>query len=253
MMFSRDFLLIVAMAFFALPITTGAQPIATGTGVKTPKGIVLPLPALLKAHPIKDLAQYKAEQPAVLRIVSQGIISPIALGMFGPTVTVTRGDYAVMLQRLFALRPPTHVMVFPDVTRSDPRYAAIQAAGAYMNRQIFCFGCQLKEQFSPNQAITNGEAIVYLMRILGAKGLVKPLAPSDVSTIVKKQADAAMYAPLAAPLYAIAIKDNIAGIEPNNVSIQPVTKLNRVHAAVLLDQVQIVKKIPFRRYALPIK
>lgn len=194
---------------------------------------------------LNDLPAVAAQQAAIKRIVAQGIIEPATATTFNPNGTVTRGDFAVMLQRLFALQAPAHVAAFTDINIRDPRWGSIQAVAIYMNPQVFCFGCALQSTFSPNAPISRGQATVYILRVLAAQGKVSALSPSAIDSTIASTAGAKTWDPRLAPLYALGVKEQIAPLY-GSAGLAPNTAVTRVHAAVLLDNTQRLKAIPLR-------
>jgi hypothetical protein len=198
--------------------------------------------ALPQKTALRDISSYPSQRAAITRMVSRGIITPVKAGIFNPGGTVTRGDFAVMLQRLFNLRPAIRRLGYPDVSVRDPRYAAIAAAAPFMNRQVFCFGCELSSNFRPNATLTQGEATVFLMRILAARGKVRALTPAELRAVYGRTPDSKTWNPLMAPILAAGIQQQVATVAPR-AALQPEVKLTRARAAVLLDNTQHLKPI----------
>lgn len=192
-----------------------------------------------------DLAGFTAEQPAIQRMLAQGIMTPTSAGHFTPTGTVTRAEFAEMLQHMFGLKAATN-NAFSDVPASDQRIGAIAAAAPFMNRQIFCFGCQLTQKFLPDKVISRAEAAVYVVRVLGSEGKVQQVPAADLPTIAGRAADAVTWGPLLTPLLAVALQSHLLDVESDN-TLQPAKPLQRVHAAVLFDTAQLLGDIPVRK------
>jgi hypothetical protein len=194
---------------------------------------------------VTDLSGLSVEQPAIERMLAQGIMTPASPGRFAPTGTVSRATFAGMLQHMFVLTAHTHI-AFSDVPASDPSNAAIQAAAPFMNRQVFCFGCQLTDKFLPDKAVSRGEAAVYMVRVLGAEGKVEQVAASDLPAITGGSADAASWGPLLTPLFAVALKHELITLQSDK-ALHPADPIERAHAAVLFDTAQSLASLPVRQ------
>lgn len=200
---------------------------------------------------LTDLPSVPTQRDAITRIVAQGIIPPVTAATFNPNGTVTRAEFAVMLQRLFSLSPPMRVVSYPDVPTSNPRFSAIQAAAPYMNRQAFCFGCALSTRFAPRQLLTRAEATVVILRVLASQGRVRPLSAQAVEATMNSTPDAKEWNPVLAPLLALGVSEQIAPLYPG-VGLGAKERLTRLHAAVLLDNTQRLKAIPIRHITGPL-
>lgn len=163
---------------------------------------------------------------------------------FVPDATVTRGELAQALSRLFDL--PEHwarPMTFSDMPSNNPLYAAVTSAAPFMSRQIFCQGCALRSDFMPEQPVSRLEATVDVVRVLQAR--------RDLAVLTVPQADGvlgnALNPPgLSAPgraMVATAIKSGVTPMQPDAVMAAQ-QGIRRAELAVLLDHVQTKFAVP---------
>ena len=107
----------------------------------------VPARAATAADNFSDLSAHAAEQPAIARIVAQGIMGPASPGKFDPDGVVTRGEFASSVQRMFALKPPVNPPLYSDVPAGTPAYQVAAAAGPYLGAHVLCGGCVLTNDF----------------------------------------------------------------------------------------------------------
>lgn len=190
-----------------------------------------------------DLANYSSERPAIENMVAQGIMTSASPGKFNPQGLVTRGDFAVSLQRMFSLPPSNHTLIFPDVTQKDAIYPAVQAVAPFMNMQLLCPGCALWAVFSPDQPMTRAESTIVLIRILLVQKRTQLLSTSEAEKVLAEVADVKSMSPGARRYFATAVKNGIVTLG-NEKSFQPALQHSRADTAVLLDRVQKGFSIP---------
>lgn len=190
-----------------------------------------------------DLANYAAQRSAIEHMVSQGIMSPISPGKFGPEAPVTRGDFATSMLYMFNLPEWAKPTEFPDVARTSAIYPAVSAAAPFMNLQILCFGCALGENFMPRQPISRAESTVVLVRILLARRQIQVLSSQQADDALANVADAKDLSPPARTLFATAIQSGILALRPDK-TIQPGLQHTRADMAELLDKIQKKYEIP---------
>ena len=107
-----------------------------------------------------------AEARAMASMVRQGVLRDAAAGDVHPNESISRGEFVVAIERMFALRPPAQEHVFPDVTRGSAEYGAIQAVAPFLGRQVRCPGCALTTTLGVSQPVDRLEAAVTLTNIL---------------------------------------------------------------------------------------
>ena len=156
-----------------------------------------------------------------------------------PPVTLTRGEFAVLLQQKFALQPPAQTISFPDVKQSASIYNAVQAAAPYMNPMVLCPGCALNRNFFPNQPITRGISTIALVRILAAKGKLQFLSAAESNTVLLRSPDGHKLPPAARPYFATAISHKIIAFLPGyRVEIAAPNTRTEINALVVRLQTQ---------------
>jgi hypothetical protein len=191
---------------------------------------------------LSDLRAHAAEEPAISRIVAQGIMKPIAPGKFDPDGVVTRDEFAASLQHMFNLPAPARPIRFPDLSPRSPNYAAIQAAAPYMNAQILCPGCLLSRRFLPDEAASRGVSTLAIVRILVAKKKLPLPSPAEADHALANVTDAKGLAPEARPYFATALSSGILTLRPGNKT-ELGLEHTRAELAAQLDHVQRTLKI----------
>lgn len=132
------------------------------------------------------------------------------------SASLTRREFAVLVQQAFPLPPPSQPINFPDVPRSDPAYQAIQTVASFMNSQVLCPGCLLNPNFFPDQPVTRAISIITLLRILQASHRLKLLSASDSEDVLSIVPDASELTVASHPLFATAIRFGILTLNSEN-------------------------------------
>lgn len=122
---------------------------------------------------------------------------------------LTRAEFATLLQKQYGLSAPTKTVSFPDVSRSDPSYIAIEAAASYLNPQVLCPTCYLRPEFYPEQPIYRDVLTLALIRVLLANGKAQLLSDSDSAALLSGIPDAANLPAPSRPYFATAIKAGV--------------------------------------------
>jgi hypothetical protein len=184
-----------------------------------------------------DLSGHATEQPAIARIVAQGIMGPASPGKFDPDGVVTRGEFALSMQRMFALRPPVNPPAYPDVPPGTPTYLAAAAAGAYLGAQIMCGGCVLSNNFFPDQAVSNGDVTITLVNLLVLRKSIALETPDRAASVLTSVPETDDFSPLAKRFFATAITNGFLALRADNtidLGLEP----TRAELAVELDNIQ---------------
>ncbi len=190
-----------------------------------------------------DLGSHTAEQPAISRMVEQGIMRGKSAEQFAPDAAMTRGEFVVALQQMFQLQTPSQRVAVSDVPPGNSLDAAVQAAQPFLGRQLLCFGCALGSNFLPNQPMTQAEQTMALTRVLVAQNKLQLLAPTDAASVLAEVKDAGSLSPPAAPYFATAIKGGVLTLQADK-TIGLATPQTRVNVATTLDAVQQKFSIP---------
>lgn len=189
-----------------------------------------------------DLSGHAAEQPAIARIVAQGIMGPASPGKFDPDGVVTRGEFALAMQRMFALKPPANPPVYPDVPPGTPTYFAAAAAGPYLGAQILCSGCALSNNFFPDQAVSNGVVTIALVNMLVLEKLITLETPDRAASGLASVPETNELSPLAKRFLATAITHGFLTLRDNKIDLA--SEPTRAEMAVQLDNIQQKFAVP---------
>lgn len=190
-----------------------------------------------------DLAHHMAEEPAINRMVAQGVMRPVSPTKFAPDMPETLGEFAVSVQHMFDLPQPPKPINFSDVPPSSPIHAAVQAMVPYMGRHILCFGCALATNFLPNQPVSRAISAVTLVRILMAQKKISLLTMMEADEVLRNVEEAKTLPPPSRPYFATAIRSGILALSPEH-KIEPAREHSRANMAVLLDHVQKKFNVP---------
>jgi hypothetical protein len=214
-------------------------------GITFQIGFVPPTCAQKKQVTLTDIADHPAESPAIQRVLQQGIMQPVSPGIFKPESNITRGDFAVMMQRMFALSAPKVATRFSDLETNSAYFAAVTAVAPYFNRQVLCVGCLLPTTFQPGREITRAEMAVTMINILISQKKISPLSGNDYRTVVGAAPDAKNWPAAASFYFALAIKQNVLPAAADK-TFSPWVPVTRAQGAVLMDGVQKQFSIPQR-------
>lgn len=137
-----------------------------------------------------DISDHPA-QNAIEALFETGAINLTKDEAFGPDLPISRAHFLFMLLSTKGITPNAELKQtdFTDVSTSDWFYPYVETA--YQLGIIL--GDATKENFYPNAAITNQEAIVMLMRSLG-EGVVAKQFKSDRLTRFKDTSNVAVWA-----------------------------------------------------------
>jgi hypothetical protein len=218
--------LVLAALFAACALSVAAQPKITST----PK--------------ITDLPADAKQKAAITRMVSQGIMQPVAGTTFAPRNPTELRQFAVSAQRLFQLPTPSAVPKFADVSPNDPDSAALRSLYPYLQRQAFCPGCSLNNNLHPNSSISQGSAAVAVTSILIARGRFPLVTAAQADQILGSALNLRAVPEPARRYLATAVQNNIIPL----ASLSPpaaAAAITRGNAATMLDAVQ-------KRFAIPV-
>ena len=188
------------------------------------------------------------EQPAIARMVKQGIMRRVTPARFDPAGLNARGDFAVSVQKLFDLPAPAHAADYLDVSPDSPFHAAVQAVSPYLGRQMRCFGCQLTLSLGPNEPVSRLEAVITLTNILVAQNKVALAGPQAAEPLLRHLRGVDERGGPLRQYVATAIQGHVLLPTPAN-SLAPDRPFTRADLAALLDRVQRTYHVPQRSYA----
>jgi hypothetical protein len=139
--------------------------------------------------PLTDISILGAQSDAIVRVVNQGIMAPLSPGLFGPQEITTRRQFMVAVQRLFSLTPARTEPLFHDVLSTDRDFEAINSVAPFMQRQAFCPGCALNNDFRPEAPISVTEEAVTVTSILNSRQQLELINASDAASILAPAPD----------------------------------------------------------------
>lgn len=197
-------------------MTTGGSP--PSGGGKAPAG------------GFKDLGGYSWAAPAIGTLAKQGVVKGTRSGAFGPADSVSRAQFAALMQRVFKLSAPAKPVAFSDVPLSFWGYAAVEAASPYFGYFRVADGGYA---FHPNASFDRLDVATVIVRLLTASGKLTVLGTSDAQAVLGKVTDGSSIAPSLRPYVATAIKAGIMSGFPDG-GFHPQGLLNRAQVAVLL-------------------
>jgi hypothetical protein len=203
----------------------------------------IPTRGATAGNDFSDLSGHATEQPAIARIVAQGIMGPASPGKFDPDGLVTRGEFALSMQRMFALKLPANPPVYPDVPPGTPTYLAAAVAGPYMGAQILCSGCALSNNFFPDQAVSHGVVTIALVNMLVLEKLIALETPDRAGSVLAPVPETNELSPLAKRFFATAITYGFLALRADN-KINLGSELTRAEMAVELDNIQQKFAVP---------
>src|SRR5216684_2880282 len=131
------------------------------------------------AEPLTDISILGPQSSAVVRIVNQGIMSPLSPGHFGPQELITRRQFVVAVHRLFHTALLQKEPLFHDVPSTDPDFEAINSVARFMQRQAFCPGCALNNNFLPEAPVSQTVQAVTLVSILNSRHQLELVSAAD--------------------------------------------------------------------------
>ena len=144
-----------------------------------------------------DLAQYDWAKDAIYHLAEEGVIKGTSETTFTPGDNIRRGDYILILTRLFSLESDSTAKDFDDVAKGSYYYEAIQTARALGIAQG-----DDNNHFNPEAPITRQDMITLTMRAVELTGylsmqnaevnLSKFLDGSDVSVYAQESMKAAV-------------------------------------------------------------
>jgi hypothetical protein len=202
-----------------------------------PAAVLAQTSAVAPTARFTDVAADAAARPAIESLVAQGIMRGVSATQFAPDEPETLGDFAVSMQKLFALPPPAEPVPYTDVVPGSPYYAAVEALTPHLHYQLLCPGCALTSTIQPDQPVSRAAASVALVSILAERKALALPSASDADQVLAKAGDAADLPARARPYFAAAISSGLLPLTPQN-AIAPRGTIRRADTAVLLDGVQ---------------
>jgi S-layer homology domain len=234
----KTFALFVAICALAL----GAEATKTASAGTIADGTVRQ-PFILILAAFSDMAAHSEAEPAINRIVAQGIMRGVTPTEFAPDAPLTRGDFLIAIQHMFSLPRAPGGLNFTDVPASGPLNDAVKAVEPYLGRQMLCFGCALPTNLMLGDPVSRAEATLIITRVLIAQKKLQVLNQTETDSVLAGVPDSGQLSPPARPYFATAILNGIMPSGPQR-RIAPEMEVSRANAAIFLDSVQRQFNIP---------
>jgi hypothetical protein len=226
----------------ASPIPT-ASPVPTATPKQVTSSIPIPVAVPLASQPkaeasatktpatpttavnFTDVPQNLWARPYIETLATRGIVSGFPDGTFKPGGSITRAEYATLLQKAFEQNPKSEVPNYKDVSANFWALPAIEETVA----TGFLRGYP-GNSFRPNQPLTRVQAIVALANGLGLN------ATDATPEVLKAYQDANRIPNYAQAPVSAATKAGLVVNYPNPKILNPNRNASRAEVAALVYQ-----------------
>lgn len=231
----------------ATPLPRQAKLAPSPVPVSTPHKEVRPVPVVVvpaapkaetspaqtpatTASPIKfsDVPQDLWARPYIEALAARDIISGFPDGTFKPGGSITRAEFAALLQKAFEQKPKLKAPNFKDVQPNFWALPAIQETASSGFLQGYS-----QDTFRPNQPIPKVQVLVALSRGLA---LIPDMAPQEMLKIYQDSAQIPNYAK--APVSA-ATKAGLVVNYPNSKVLNPNRNATRAEVAAMVYQAMV--------------
>jgi len=153
-------------------ITQGTSPTTFSPDDRVSRGVAAVLihrmkgsPDPKQSHSFRDITSWW-QNDAIAWMAKKGITTGTSPTTFSPDLSITRGDFAVMLWRLIGEPTVNAAHPFTDVTKSYQ-----EAAIRWMAKKEYTTGTS-PTKFSPDATITRAEVATFLYRYSGSPAVV---------------------------------------------------------------------------------
>ena len=167
---------------------------------------------------------------AISSLVERGIMSGWANGQFRPGATLTRAEFASILQKAFQLPQSSSRPRFNDVSRDFWAYDAIAYATSTVPRLMIGYP---EQRFHPDQPITRVEALV------AVAGLLRAADEESIAATMMQYYDRDRIPDYALEKLAIATQEQIAIAWPDNNPLDPNRAATKAEIAALVHHVSL--------------
>jgi hypothetical protein len=181
-----------------------------------------------------DLQNHKWAQKSIEFLNSKGIILGTSEHVFAPSAAMKRGDFALLLMKMFGLKSDATVR-FSDVPQSSYYYEAITSLKAQGIVQGFG-----GDKFDPEAPMTRQDLMVMLHKALTKSGI--KLKAGEASSL-NRFADSDKVKSYAKDAVLALITEGI--VKGDGSKLNPTAHASRAEVAVLLEQV--FHKIPVHK------
>lgn len=225
-----------------VPVVVAAAPSqaeasSTPTPTKTPAQAALPIK-------FSDVPQDLWARPYIEALATRGILKGYQNGTFKPGGSITREEFAALLQQAFEQKPRVKTPNFKDVKANSWALPAIQESV----KSGFLQGYP-NSLFRPNQPISRVQVLVALANGLG---LTPPTASPD---LLKTYQDASQIPNYAKAPVSAATQAGLVVNYPNPKTLNPKRNASRAEVAAMVYQAMVrtgkVKAIPSKYVVQP--
>jgi len=207
-------------------VVPAAAVIGAGTAPASPvPGASVPAAPIAVVTSFPDVPPDYWARPFVEGLAKRGITVGSADGTFRPEQSVTRAEYAVLVQKAFDQQENQSAIAFTDVPSDFWATPAIDTAV----KQGFLKGYP-NGGFQPNKQISR---LQVLLSLVNGLGLPRPDRPEDVITLFR---DSDQIPPWAVPAAGTAAESNIVVNYPSRDQLKPDQPTTRAEVAALIYQ-----------------
>ncbi len=211
---------IITMPVLVVP----AVPARTVTVPRSTAVVPIPVAPTVAKPAFTDVPQQFWAGNYIEELRKRGVLDDFGSGKFDPSLPITRGEYAKMIDRAFADRPQIVTSSgFKDIPDNYPRKEAIDKSV----RIGFLSGYS-PTKFAPEQKIPRYQLLISL-----AKGLALPIRP-DSDRILKKYSDAGQLPKYAKEKTAAALESGLIIKDDRPTLLKPNSDATRADAAALV-------------------
>jgi hypothetical protein len=203
------------------PEVSVATPTPTLTPTPVPTQTVVPAPPPRAAIAFPDVPNTYWAYPFIAALSARGIIGGFPDGSFKPNEPVTRGQFAIQLQKAFTKPDQFPPKQFPDVPSN---YATAVDKAVKSN---FMTGYP-DGTFRPGQQVSRVEAISSMVKGLGTQ------IPANPEAVLQSYQDNAEVPAWARGSMAAAIQGGLLPGEPNSQLLKPNQPATRADVAALV-------------------
>jgi outer membrane protein assembly factor BamB len=183
----------------------------------------------------QDIKSVPWARDAIQRLTASGVVHGVNSTQFDPNHSITREQFAKLVDLNFGLDDVSNMIPFKDVPTNKWSFDSIQRATPYMDYYKSLSGSSFL--FKPTVEMKRQDLAITLVKLLMAQKLITALPTDDqTASILAPYTDAKEVAATAQPYMAEAISIGLVkGYSDTEIgSLDPVT---RAQAAVFLDRV----------------
>jgi hypothetical protein len=184
----------------------------------------------LAAPQFQDLGSVPWAVSAINDLAVRGVLLGVAPGTFAPDEPVTRGQFALIISRLWPSPTPVQPPAFSDVAADSDLGRALGQAWPVLGPVLGVSGT-----FGPDTPISRQQVFAVLGSILVPTSPAALAAQHQTESVLGRFKDAGEVAPALAPWVSAAVKLGVVqGVSPDQ--LDPLAQVTRAQLAVLLDR-----------------